>query len=177
MKFELLSKTTVFKGRAFSVEKIEARLPNTIIRSYDLVRHLPAVTIVPLDALGNLHFVQQYRLGAEAELLELPAGVLEEGEEPQLGAARELREEIGMSAGQLTLLGQFYMAPGYSSELMYVFLGTDLTPDALPADEDEFLQVVLLPWDEAFARALRGEIVDGKSLSALFMAEHALKRA
>ena len=170
MAFELLQRTVLHAGRVFTVAQHTLQLPNGKSQTYDLVEHEGAVTILPMDQAGNIWFVRQYRLGAGRHLLELPAGVLHAGEEPLEGAAREVREEIGMAAGNLKRLGGFYMAPGYSTEYMHVFLAGDLTPAPLPQDEDEFIERVSIPVTEALAMAQRGEIEDGKTLVALFLA-------
>ena len=171
MPHELLQRKTIFSGKVFDVSQCEYRLPDQRVHLYDLVEHLPAVTLVPLDAEGRVIFVRQYRIGAGAELLELPAGVLQAQEDPAEGAARELREETGMASTALTRLGGFFMSPGYSTEYMHVFLAAGLQPDPLPMDEDEFLEITSIPAGDALRMARAGEIVDGKSIVALMMAE------
>ena len=168
---QILNTSLIYRGRAFQVENVHVRLPDGRQRDYDLVNHRGAVTILPLDDEGQVWFVRQYRIGARQTLLELPAGVLEEGEDPATGAAREIREEIGMAAGQLLKIGEFFMAPGYSSELMHVFLATDLIPDSLPQDDDEFLEILHFPLSEVMVMAQRGEIIDGKTLTSLLLAQ------
>lgn len=170
MAFELLNRTVLHAGRVFTVAQHTLRLPNGKSQTYDLVEHEGAVTILPLDELGNIWFVRQHRLGAGRSLLELPAGVLHAGEDPLEGAAREVREEIGMAAATLKPLGGFYMAPGYSTEYMHVFLAAGLTPAPLPQDDDEFLERIAIPTYKALAMAQRGELEDGKTLVALFLA-------
>jgi ADP-ribose pyrophosphatase len=96
---------------------------------------------------------------------------LEVGEAPQVGALREIREEIGMSAGSLRKIGGFFLAPGYSTEYMHIFLATHLYADALPGDVDEFLSVEKIPISQAFELAQNGQIQDAKSLTALFLAQ------
>ena len=122
-----------------------------------------------MDEQGNLLFVRQYRPAAGKELLELPAGTLDEGEAPEACARREVREEAGMAAGQLEALGGFYLAPGYSTEYMHVYLATELRPDPLEADADEFLSVELISLGAALKMARSGEILDAKSLAALLI--------
>ena len=168
--FELLHSDTIFKGHAFSVELVLTKLPDGNQKVYELVRHREAVTIVPIDPAGQIYFVSQYRIGAGQSLLELPAGVLEPGEDPAGGAGREVREEIGLAAGKLLKLGEFFMAPGYSSELLHIFMATDLYPAPLEADADEFLQVEKMPVQRAYEMAGAGLIKDGKTLAALLLA-------
>ena len=116
-------------------------------------------------------FVRQYRHAAGKMMLELPAGTLEAGEDPRDCALRELQEEIDMGARKMRQLGSFFLAPGYSTEFMYIFLATDLYPSSLPEDENEFLIVEKIPVTEAYALARAGEIDDGKTLAALFLAQ------
>lgn len=175
MNFSILQRETIYQGRAFGVEKVQMRLPDGSIRPYDLVQHSGSVTIVPLDSNGNLLFVRQYRIGVGEELLELPAGVLNDSEDPQTCAAREIREETGMAAANLELLGDFYLAPGYSSEHMYIFLASGLYPSPLEQDADEFLQLVAIPASQALEMAQNGELRDAKSLAALMLAQKRLK--
>ncbi|PKO12361.1 MAG: ADP-ribose pyrophosphatase [Chloroflexi bacterium HGW-Chloroflexi-10] len=171
MDFKIINRETIYSTRAFEVQKILMQLPNQKQRHYDLVVHTGAVTIVPVDHEGNIWFVTQYRLGAETSLLELPAGTLDPGEDPLDCAAREIREEIGMAAGRLQFLGDFYMAPGYSSEHMYVYLAFDLYPQALEPDSDEFLHISKMPLPEAYRMIRNSELKDGKSLAAMLMAQ------
>ena len=171
MNFKTLQHETIFSGRVFNLEHVRMELPNGEIRSYDLVNHKAAVTIVPIDEAGNIVFVRQYRVGADQELLELPEGVLDEGEDPGEAAAREVREETGMAAGNMRYLGSFFMSPGYSSEYMHIFLATGLYPAPLEQDDDEFLQLETFPAAKALQMARSGEIHDGKTLAALLMAE------
>jgi ADP-ribose pyrophosphatase len=110
------------------------------------------------------------------DLLELPAGTREEEEPYEDCARREIREETGMEAGKLQKVGEFYLAPGYSTELMAVFLATELKENPLQADDDEFLQVEKIPLKKAFAMAERGDIPDAKSLAALLLARPYLEK-
>lgn len=170
MNFEILNREKQYQGRAFAVQKVLMRLPNDKQRNYDLVDHNDSVTILPVDQQGNIWFVRQYRLGAEDQLLELPAGVLEDGEDPLKCAARELREETGMGSEKLDFLGDFYLAPGYSNEHMYVYLATMLFPEALQADADEFLNVEKISLSEVYEMAKKGQLKDAKTLATLLLA-------
>ncbi len=170
MHHEVLSTTTVFKGRAFSVEVLRVRLPDARERDYNIVNHPDSVTIIPLDRSGDIWFVTQYRMGSRSILLELPAGVLDDNESPHTCAAREIREEIGMAAGTMRHLGATYLAPGYSSELNHVFLATDLVSSPLQMDEDEFLGVKKISLDEIQSLIMSGGLQDSKSIAALYLA-------
>jgi ADP-ribose pyrophosphatase len=177
MAFELLKSEVVYPGRAFTVRRDTLRLPDGHETRLDIVEHVGSVVILPLDINGDLLFVRQYRHAAGLDLLELPAGTLNEGESPEICARREVREETGMAAGILELLGGFYLAPGYSTEYMYVYLATDLHFDPLEADADEFLSVERLPQAEALALCERGDIPDAKTLAAFFLARSHLQKS
>lgn len=170
MKFEHLDSEVMYHGQAFTVRCDQVRLPDGRTTKLDIVEHHGSVVILPVDGDGNLLFVRQYRHAVGLDLLELPAGTLEPGEDPLTCAQREVREETGFAAGKMERIGQFYLAPGYSTELMTVFLATDLRHDPLEADADEFLHVECLPLSKAMHRAESGEMPDAKSLAALYLA-------
>ena len=174
MAFTELGRERKYEGHAFNVAKVHLRLPDQREREYDLVEHGDSITILPIDAENRVYFVRQHRIGAGGDLLELPAGVLDEGEIPVEAAQREIREEIGLAAGELLELGGFYLAPGYTDEFMTVFLARDLYHAPLDPDEDEFLNVETIPLNEIYQRALSGEFIDGKSLAALLLARRIL---
>ena len=171
MKFELLKSETTYQGRAFSVRRDHLLTPGGQTVKYDIVQHTGSIALIPVDADGQIHFVRQYRHAAQVDLLELPAGTLEPGEPPAEAAAREIREETGMAAKNLKEIGSFYLAPGYSTELMHVFLATDLYHDPLAPDDDEYLSVEKIPLAEALRMAESGQIQDAKSLAALLLAK------
>ena len=170
MKFELIDTQEVYRGRVFTVRRDRVRLPDGNAATLDVVQHHGAVTVVPLDEQGRIWFVRQYRHPAGEVLLELPAGTLADGEAADVCAAREIREEIGMAASSLQHLGECFLAPGYSSEYMHIFLATGLRPETAQHDEDEFLEVETIKIDDAYAMALDGRIRDAKTLAALLLA-------
>ena len=174
MPFELLKSELLFQGRAFKIRRDLLRTPDGGETKLDIVEHGGSVVIVPVDADGNLLFVRQYRHAAGLDMLELPAGTRNGDEPHDECAAREIREETGMEAGTLKRIGDFYLAPGYSTEFMAVFLATDLKHNPLQADDDEFLQVEKIPVKEDIEMAERGEMPDAKSLAALLLARRYL---
>ena len=174
MLIKRISQDTVYSGKIFSIEADLLEFPDGRRASYELVKHNPSVTILPVDTEGLIYLVNQYRLGADRELLELPAGVVEDGEDPQACALREIREEIGLASGKLTLLGQAYLIPGYGDELMYFYLAEELTPGHLNPDPDEFLRVERHAVAELFKLVDEGVIRDSKTLAALTLARRYL---
>lgn len=176
MSFELVKSETLMKGRAFSIRRDHLKTPDGRETKYDIIEHGGSVVIIPIDENGNVLLVRQYRHATGGDLLELPAGTLDDNEDPKVCAAREIREETGMAAGKLLKLGDFYLVPGYSTEFMHVFLATELSDDPLEADADEFLSVESIPIAEAIQMAERGEMPDAKSLAALFLAKSHLKK-
>jgi ADP-ribose pyrophosphatase len=174
MTYEIGKTDVPYQGKVFSVERLELSLPDHTSRVYDRVVLQNAVTILPIDKEGNVYFVRQFRVGAEAALLELPAGKIEEGESALATAEREIREETGMAAEQMIPLGNFYMSPGYSTEFMYCFLATGLYPAPLSPDADEFLNVEKIPLDQVKAMIASGDLPDGKSLAVFMLARDRL---
>lgn len=173
---KVISSTTVYRGKVFDVFQDQIQLPDGEQHQIDLIQHNPAVTMLPIDAQGQIWFVRQYRHPAKRYLLELPAGVMDPNEVPEASALRELREEIGMGAKHLERLAGFYLAPGYSTEYMHVFLATDLYPSPLPGDPDERIEIVKIPVEAVFKLIENEEIQDAKSLSALFLAHRKLDK-
>jgi ADP-ribose pyrophosphatase len=142
----------------------------------EIVDHGGSVVLIPVDEEGNLLFVRQYRHAAEADLLELPAGTRNREESYEECAAREVREETGMEAGRMQKLGEFYLAPGYSTEFMVVFLATELKENPLLGDEDEFLDLERIRLTKALEMAQQGDLPDAKSLAALLLARPYLEK-
>jgi len=163
------------KGRylTFRIDTIERADGSRATR--EIAGHPGAVAILAVDGEDHVLMVRQYRVAAGQALLEIPAGTLDVAadgtiEDPAVAAPRELEEETGMRAGSWRLLGRFYSAPGFTSELMHLYLATDLRladGHRLGPDEDEHLLLERMPVSEALAAADRGEIADAKSLVGL----------
>lgn len=176
MPFELIKSETLLQGRAFKIRRDHLKTPDGKETKFEIVEHGGSVVVIPVDEYGNMWFVRQYRHAAGMDLLELPAGT-RDGDEPyEECAAREIREETGMEAGKLEHVGDFYLAPGYSTEFMGVFLATELKHNPLEADDDEFLSVEKMSVRDVFEMVERGEMPDAKSLAALLLARPHLKK-
>ena len=161
---ELLSSKTVYSGRLFQIEMDELRMDTGVIAHREILKHPGAVAMVPVAPDGRLLLVTQYRHAAGRRLLEIPAGTLEAGEDPRECAIREMQEEVSMHPGVVDSLGGFYVAPGYTTEYIHLFVCSDLREASLDADEDEDLEVHPTHADEALAMIERGDICDAKSV-------------
>jgi ADP-ribose pyrophosphatase len=161
---ELLSSESLHRGRIFDVTRERVRLPSGLEQQLEIVRHAGAVAIAALDAEGRLVLVRQYRQAVGEWLVEVPAGRLEPGEDPETAARRELEEETGLRARRWSVLARFWPAPGFCSEQMTLFLAQDLEPAGASRrahDADEELEVVRMT-----PAALFQESRDAKSLVA-----------
>jgi ADP-ribose pyrophosphatase len=176
MPFELIKSEILMQGRAFRIRRDTLKTPDQRETKFEIIDHGGSVILIPVDENGEVLFVRQYRHAAGKDLLELPAGTRDGAEPYEECAAREIREETGMQAGRLEKVGEFYLAPGYSTEFMVVYLATDLSPNPLEADEDEFLVVEKMPVKQALQLAEQGNMPDAKSLAALFLAKPWLEK-
>ena len=167
-----LSSRSVFEGRVVSIRVDEVRLPGGGTAVREVVDHRPAVVIVPLDERDRVIMVKQYRYAVGETLLEAPAGIVEEGEEPDQTAQRELQEEVGLIAGDLRKLGEFWATPGFCNELMHAYVARDLQNSSLDPDDDEDITVVAVPMTEALDMIASGKIRDAKTIAALLLTCH-----
>ncbi len=178
MKYEekTLTSELVYDGRIIKVYRDRVKLPNGAESFREMVRHRGAVAAVPITGDGKVYLVKQFRYAVGRELLEIPAGKLDtEDEDPEWRMIEELEEEIGMRPGRLESLGYVYTSPGFTSERINLYLAFDLTPSRKSRDEDEFLDVVVEDLDEVVKMCIKGEIVDAKTVVAIFRAIERLK--
>ncbi|MGE4271626.1 MAG: NUDIX hydrolase [Desulfitobacterium sp.] len=162
-----IKKEIVFSGRMLRMDRDTVCLPNGAETTREVVRHPGAVGILPFKG-EELLLVRQYRYPIEQVTLEIPAGKLDPGETPLDCAERELREETGFR-GTLEHMVSIYTTPGFTNEIIHLYKATDLIWDPLQADEDEFLNVVSIPWTEAQKMVLAGELKDAKTMLAILM--------
>ncbi len=168
-----IGRTTVRSGRKFDFEVVKVQMPGGRTLEVDLVRHGGAAVILPVLESGgtkNVVFVRNHRYSIGRPLLEIPAGTLEKGEEPIVCAGRELIEETGYSAAKVEPLVEFLPSPGMSDERMYTFLATGLTQVGQDLEEDESIEVEIVPAATAIAMASDGRLEDGKSILAILLA-------
>jgi len=166
---EFIDSKKVFSGRVFDVTVDTVREAD---RTYtrEVVHHPGSAVILPAFDDDTIGFVRQYRHPAVKYLLELPAGTLNDRERPEVGAARELEEELGMIAGRLEKLAEFFVSPGFCEEKMWIYLATDLVPTAQKLEDDELIEIVRLPIERALQMISDGEIEDAKTIIGLLLA-------
>ncbi|MDR1735820.1 MAG: NUDIX hydrolase [Oscillospiraceae bacterium] len=169
-----ISGQTVFKGHVFEVGVDRVELENGRRAEREIVRHPGGVGILAVDADGRAVLVRQFRYAAGREMLEIPAGRLERGEDPRDAALRELKEETGYSAGECVPLGGIIPTGGYCSERIYLFLARFLTPGTPSPDEGEFVETVPMPLDEVVKEITEMRIDDAKTIAAVFRARAVL---
>ena len=168
-----LSRERVFDGIILHIDHVTNQLPNGKAAKREIAVHVGASAVLPIDGEGNIYLVRQFRAPIDQILLEIPAGKLDSVDEDRLLAAkRELKEETGLEAESWLHLTDTFTTPGFSNERISLYLARDLhQSDACP-DEDEFLNLVKLPFKEALDMVLRGEIRDAKTQIAICMASH-----
>lgn len=164
---EKLSSEIVYPGRIITVTKDIVRLENGNTADREVVHHSGGVCIAPLTNDGYLYFVKQFRYPYRDVVLELPAGKREKDEAPIDCGIRELKEEVGFTAKEIISLGETYPSPGYTDEIIHLFLAKGLIKDVQSPDEDEFLDVVKMSLEEAKEKVLSGEIKDSKTQIAI----------
>jgi ADP-ribose pyrophosphatase len=160
-----------YAGRLISLRVDEVELDNGRRATREIVEHPGAVAILAFNPADELVLVRQYRKAAERLTLEIPAGTLGTGEDPYDCAVRELREETGFAAHTLTRVCSFYTAVGFCTELMHLFVATDLSAGDQATEDDESIEVVTMPVATAMERIGDGAIVDAKTVAGVFWAE------
>ena len=158
---------TIYEGKIVTVLVDQAELPNGNRALREVVLHPGGVAILPLDQDGNVTLVQQYRYPFHELLLELPAGKLDPGEDHRAAAARELSEETGLEAGELTYLGCILASPGFCSEKLHMYLARGLRRSVSHPDDDEFLNVITMPFAELVQKVMDGTIQDAKTVATV----------
>lgn len=166
-----VSREDAFQGRILSVHVDTVTLPDGTTATREVADHPGGVAVVALDGENNVLLVEQYRYVFGENLLEIPAGKLEKGEDPYAAALRELKEETGASPAFFQPLGKLYPSPGCYGETLYLFLAKNLTFGEAHPDEDEFLRVERVPLEELLRRILKNEIADAKTVAGVLKAK------
>ena len=172
---QTLERHTIFEGKVVRLYLDRVRLPNGVVAEREVVGHWGAVGMVPLDDDGQVYLVRQYRHATGEDLLEIPAGKLAPDEDPLECGVRELKEEIGCRAEEWIKLAAFYTSPGFSDEMLYLYLARNLEKGVAKPDEDEFLEILRLPIQDALHLVARGDIKDSKTVAGLALSYLYLK--
>lgn len=161
---------SIHRGRVFELRQDNVSLANGVIIDIDVIRHPGAAAILPVDGAGRVYLLRQFRYPLGEEIWEIPAGTLEPGESPLECARRELAEEAGLAAADWDPLGSITPLPGYSDEVLHLFLARRLTPAHADRDPDEMIAVQVVDFERALNMAHKGEIRDAKTIAGLFLA-------
>ncbi len=171
-----LSSQIIYDGHAVKLRVDTVRMPSGRETRREIVEHSDCVAIVAIDANDNVLLVKQFRKPVEKELLEIPAGGIDPGEDPVTAVRREMQEETGYLPQKVERLGGFYSAPGYCSEYLYLYLATDLTPSQLYAEDTESIKLVRVPISQIPSLITSGSICDAKSIAGLLTYSSFLSR-
>ncbi len=167
----ILERKWVYTGGYLWVEKLLVRLPNGELTPREIARTRDSVAVLPVDTDGTVHMVRQFRVALGRTLLEVPAGLIDEGESPETAAVRECEEEAGVRPDRLIPLTRFAHAEGFATGFMYVYLGLNLSVHGRQElDATEFIEPVRMPFAELRRAVVDGRIIDSKSILAILLA-------
>ena len=162
-----LSSQIIYDGRAVRLRVDTIETPDGRQTTREVVEHSDCVAVVAIDADDNVLLVNQFRKSIEKELLEIPAGGIEPGEDPVAAVRREMQEETGYIPRKVDMMGGFYSTPGYCTEYLYLYLATDLVPSRLYAEDTEGIELKRVPISQLPNLITSGSICDAKSIAGL----------
>lgn len=171
-----ISSQMIYEGKILNLRKDKVHVKDNQTSYREIVEHNGGVALAAITPEGKMVMVRQYRKAAEKAILEVPAGKIEKGEDHRLTAERELKEETGYSAGKVELITSFYSSVGYSTEVIYLYLATGLTPGETEFDDNESIEI--LEWEprELKEMIFRGEIEDAKTIAAILLIESIMEK-
>ncbi len=169
-----VERNIIYNGRIFTVAHDKAQLENGAIADREVVLHTGGAGILPIDKDGNVTLVKQFRYGVQSQLVEICAGKLEKGEDPKDCALRELEEELGLKATKVVSLGTLVPTPAYDSEIIHIYLATDVSNTNRHLDDGEFVDIVTMPFEKALEMVYNNTLTDAKTQVALLKAERIL---
>lgn len=171
-----ISKQKVFEGNIIDVESWKVTLPNGKEATRDVVIHPGASVVIPVTDDGQIYMVRQFRKPIDKECLELPAGKLDKGEDPLECAKRELKEETGLDTKNIKHLLKIHSTPGFSNEVLNMYIATDLYEGEACADEDEFISAEKYPIATLVDMVMKNEITDSKTIIGILMADKLMSK-
>lgn len=159
----------IYNGKVVHLQVDDVTLPNGKTSKREIIKHPGAVAIIPITKDNKIVFVEQYRKPLEKSLVEIPAGKLEPGEEPEASAIRELEEETGYTTSELKFVASFYTSPGFADEIMYIYVSDKLEvlKENVDGDDDEFIEIIELTLEEAKQYVKENRIHDAKTNYAI----------
>ncbi|MCX7708823.1 MAG: NUDIX hydrolase [Clostridia bacterium] len=169
------SRKNIYEGSVIKVDALTVSLPNGNEGKRDLVIHPGASAVIPINENGEMYMVRQYRKPLEKVSLEIPAGKLDPGEDPQVCAGRELKEETGLDAETVQHIVSIHTTPGFCNEVIHMYVATGLTEGESCADEDEFISAEKIAVPELIKMVLNHEITDAKSIIGILIADKVIK--
>ena len=167
----------IYEGAILNLRRDEVTIHSGGTSFREIVEHNGGAVAVPITADGKIVMVRQYRKAIEQPVLELPAGKIEKGEEPFATIVRELQEETGYTAGKIEFLTAFYPSVGYTNEMLYIYIATDLTPGETNYDEHEAMDILEVDFDEEHNMVVGGEIRDAKTMLGILLAKNHFETA
>lgn len=170
LREQIISSDRIFSGRIVQLDHAKVMLPNGDTAMREIVRHALGACCLPVASDGRIYTVEQYRIPMDDITIELPAGKVDLGEDPLKAVERELTEEIGMTAQKFELICKAAVSPGFTDEVVYLFIATGLVPQKASPDEDEFLSVKLYTMDQLLEMIKDGRIYDAKTIMAIWYA-------
>ncbi len=176
LREKTIASKSIYNGKIIKVTLDTVICPGGNEAQREIVRHPGGVAVVPIDENGYVYMIEQYRIPYDEIILEVPAGKLDKGEDPDCAAARELKEETGLTAESLVFMGSFYPTVGFCDENLRMYLATGLNQGEDDPDEDEFVILRKIHIDELIEMIMDNKICDGKTIAALFKAREFLKK-
>ena len=174
LKESTISSKKVYEGSFLDVRKDIVNLPDGNTSTREWINHPGAACIIPVLSDGRLALIKQYRYPVKSIMIELPAGKLDPGEDPEECAVRELEEEIGYSAGKLTFVSKIHPAIGFANEEMWIFLAENLIKSQKNTDRDEFVELIPTSIKDSVKMVWNGTITDVKTIIGILWAERLL---
>ena len=166
----MVDKKEIYRGRVLDLNLEKVAMPDGKEVELEIIGHPGGACILPVHENGDVTLIRQFRHAVGGTIWEVPAGRIDDGEGPEECAARELREETGFTASGIEKLGEFIPTPGFCSEVVHLFIANGLKSCPQELEEDEYLEVVRLPFADAIEKIMTGEITDGKTVVSLFLA-------
>ncbi len=170
-----IAKKQIYDGKIIKVDLLTVTLPDGKEAAREIISHPGASVVIPISDSGELYMVRQYRKPIEKESLEIPAGKLDEGEDPKKCAERELEEETGLNAEKVDHILSMHSTPGFSNEVLHMYVARGLKEGEAHADEDEFISCEKYPVNDLIDMVLKHEITDSKTIIGILLADKIIK--